>query len=201
MPTQARSYTAYIALGSNMPSRMGDPSVTLHAVLRILANWGDLAASPLLTTKPWGNTDQPPFQNAVARLETKDSPEDLLQRLHLLEEAFGRDRRHESFRWQPRCLDLDLIFYGSWDIPLCRENLKNLSRTKWGVSPKVRDEFFSVLTQADDTNNVFHHTRRDTTLLKLPHALWAERPFVKDPLRLLEPRYTALIKDVVLHSY
>jgi 2-amino-4-hydroxy-6-hydroxymethyldihydropteridine diphosphokinase len=166
VPKSSLRHTTYIALGSNMPSRVGDPHTTLHAALRILANWGTLAASPLLTTEPWGNTDQPPFQNAVARLETEDFPEDLLQRLHCLEEAFGRDRRREAVRWQPRCLDLDLIFYGTWD-----------------------------------KNNVFQHTHRDTGTLKLPHALWAERPFVKEPLRLVEPRYEALIKDVILHSH
>lgn len=65
-------------------------------------------ASPLLVTRAFGVTDQPDFVNAVARIETKLSPQELLARLHAIEVAAGRVR---SKRWGPRTLDLDLLDY------------------------------------------------------------------------------------------
>ena len=57
---------------------------------------------------PVGLTDQPPFTNAVASLETSLEPVALLDALLEIESRHGRVR---TVRWGPRTLDLDLIAY------------------------------------------------------------------------------------------
>lgn len=57
-----------------------------------------------------GPQDQPDFINAVAALETRLTPQALLQALLVIEAQHGR--RRDGMRWGPRSLDLDLLLYG-----------------------------------------------------------------------------------------
>ena len=97
-----------VALGSNQPGPWGDPAQTVATALTWLDRGGIRLkkASRLLVSAPYGVTDQPPFVNAVAEVETMLDPEALLRRLHLIERMAGRRR---NLRWGPRTLDLDLL--------------------------------------------------------------------------------------------
>ena len=98
---------AYVGFGANL----GDPAATLRAAAAELGRRaGPLAAaSPHLPLPdPSGVTDQPPFLNAVAALETELDPDALLEVLLAVEAAYGRVR---DVRWGPRTLDLDLIWF------------------------------------------------------------------------------------------
>jgi len=64
--------------------------------------------SPLLKNPPFGYTDQPDFFNALAWVQTSLSPQAFLKHLLHVEKHFGRVR---SFKYAPRTLDLDLIFF------------------------------------------------------------------------------------------
>ncbi|NBD94997.1 MAG: 2-amino-4-hydroxy-6-hydroxymethyldihydropteridine diphosphokinase, partial [Gammaproteobacteria bacterium] len=68
------------------------------------------AVSRYYFTPPWGDTEQPEFLNAVARLDTGQSAEDLLNALLAIESGLGRERGER--RWGPRVIDLDLLLYG-----------------------------------------------------------------------------------------
>jgi 2-amino-4-hydroxy-6-hydroxymethyldihydropteridine diphosphokinase len=101
-----------IALGANLPSRAGAPRETLSAALRSLSAH-DIrltATSSYYVTKAWPDPSDPPFVNAVARVETELLPRELLVRLHRIEESFGRKREKKN---APRTLDIDLIDYNS----------------------------------------------------------------------------------------
>jgi 2-amino-4-hydroxy-6-hydroxymethyldihydropteridine diphosphokinase len=95
-----------IGLGANL----GDPPRMLRDALRELTQFGQLVAvSSLYRTKPWGEPDQLDFYNAVALVETRLSPRDLLAALKDLERRLGR---RPSKRWGPRLIDLDILLYG-----------------------------------------------------------------------------------------
>jgi len=100
----------FIALGANLPSRLGPPQETIEAALHALADAGVHAESRsrLYRTQAWPDPRQPPFVNAVARVRTTLLPGTLMQLLHETETAFGRTR---SARNEPRTLDLDLLDY------------------------------------------------------------------------------------------
>jgi 2-amino-4-hydroxy-6-hydroxymethyldihydropteridine diphosphokinase len=101
---------AFVGLGGNV----GDVETTLTEAMWALDSMPQTsirAQSAFYRTPPWGNTDQPPFVNAVVELQTRLAPRVLLDLLIDIEARFGRDRS-EGEKWGPREIDLDLLVYG-----------------------------------------------------------------------------------------
>jgi 2-amino-4-hydroxy-6-hydroxymethyldihydropteridine diphosphokinase len=101
---------AFVGIGGNV----GDVQITLEEALWALDSMPQTsirAQSRMYRTPPWGNTEQPPFINAVVELQTRLTPRVLLDQLLDIEIRFGRDRA-EGEKWGPRELDLDLLLYG-----------------------------------------------------------------------------------------
>jgi 2-amino-4-hydroxy-6-hydroxymethyldihydropteridine diphosphokinase len=98
---------AYIGLGANLGDRE-------QAIRRAAELIGARRLSTIIETEPWGVTDQPPFLNAVAELETELRPRELLDELLRVERELGRVR--DGRRWGPRAIDLDLLLYGEETI-------------------------------------------------------------------------------------
>ena len=101
--------TAFISLGSNLKR---DNELSLKENFEIflqtfpensifvkkISNWYESEPLPL-SNQPW-------FINAVVKVSTNKSPEDLLYKLHEIENLFGRKR---SILNASRTIDLDLI--------------------------------------------------------------------------------------------
>jgi 2-amino-4-hydroxy-6-hydroxymethyldihydropteridine diphosphokinase len=97
--------TAFVALGANLGDRLG----TLQTAVDELGRLGAIEAiSSVYETDPVGYADQPPFLNAVVRIRTDRSANDLLTSLLGIEKRLGRVR---TFRNAPRVVDLDLLLY------------------------------------------------------------------------------------------
>ena len=99
---------AFIGLGSNL----GDPAAQIRRALRALAALPEtrlVRQSSLYRNPPAGYLNQPEFINAVARIETRLAPRDLLEELLAIERAHGRVRDIPN---GPRTLDLDILLYG-----------------------------------------------------------------------------------------
>jgi 2-amino-4-hydroxy-6-hydroxymethyldihydropteridine diphosphokinase len=95
-----------VSLGANL----GDRMARLRAGLEVLAQHVAVrAVSPVYETAPVGVTDQPPFLNAVARLDS-DDPEAVFAAAQAAEQSQGRVRTQ---RWGPRTLDVDVIVVDS----------------------------------------------------------------------------------------
>jgi 2-amino-4-hydroxy-6-hydroxymethyldihydropteridine diphosphokinase len=106
-----KSMLAAIALGSNLPSRLGAPEENVREAVRRVGDLGCVAAaSSLYRTAPVGYLEQPEFVNAAALLETELSPLELLRGLLAIEHAMGRDRGAAPAKG-PRVIDLDLLLY------------------------------------------------------------------------------------------
>ena len=100
-------HTAYIALGSNM----GDKEGYLRGAVEKLNEKPDcqvLQVSDFLITEPYGGVEQDDFLNGALVLRTLLSPEELLERLHEIEQEAHRER---VVHWGPRTLDLDILLY------------------------------------------------------------------------------------------
>jgi 2-amino-4-hydroxy-6-hydroxymethyldihydropteridine diphosphokinase len=100
---------AFIGLGANL----GDREPTLRAAVDALAAESGIevvAVSTLRETEPVGVGEQPRFLNGAAELETTLGARELLDRLLLVEQRFGRVRTPGEHG--PRTLDLDLLLYG-----------------------------------------------------------------------------------------
>lgn len=101
-------HTAYISLGSNM----GDREMYLEDAVAMLE--GDpgcevVQVTPWIETEPYGMLDQEKFLNGCLELRTIYDPYKLLEVLHEIEAAAGRERK---VHWGPRTLDLDILLYG-----------------------------------------------------------------------------------------
>ncbi|MBS0337561.1 MAG: 2-amino-4-hydroxy-6-hydroxymethyldihydropteridine diphosphokinase [Proteobacteria bacterium] len=100
--------SAFIGLGANL----ADPRAQVLRAFDELAHLPQsalVARSSLWRSAPLGYADQPEFVNAVARMESALSADELLDELQKVEAAHGRMR---SFANAPRTLDLDLLLYG-----------------------------------------------------------------------------------------
>ena len=107
----------YLSIGSNLQ----DPHQQVRMALQKLSQ---LPSTTLLRCSPWYvskamgldkkiNHDQPDYINAVAAIETRLEPHDLLHALQQIELAQGRTR---EIRWGARTLDLDILLYGDMHI-------------------------------------------------------------------------------------
>lgn len=100
-------HTAYIALGSNM----GDKEKYLNEAVEKLQQTSDcqvLKVSDFLVTAPYGGVEQDDFLNGALALKTLLTPQELLERLHEIEQEAHRER---LIHWGPRTLDLDILLY------------------------------------------------------------------------------------------
>lgn len=95
-----------LALGSNLGDRLG----ALRKAVELLRSIVDITTvSPVYETAPAYVTDQPVFLNAAVAGTTKLEPLALLWSVKDLEHEIGRT---PTFRYGPRVIDIDIVFYG-----------------------------------------------------------------------------------------
>jgi 2-amino-4-hydroxy-6-hydroxymethyldihydropteridine diphosphokinase len=95
----------FLALGSNV----GDGDKYFDQAINLLSEkLSNILQAPRYKSKAVGFTDQADFTNSAIYGETKLGPQELLKFTQSIEEKVGRIRR---FRWGPREIDIDIIFY------------------------------------------------------------------------------------------
>ncbi len=98
-------HVIFLSTGSNI----GDRALNLYqAITRLTPSVQSLAQSSIYESEPWGYVDQPAFLNQVIKAGTTLEPFDLLAYLKDIEVSIGRQ---ETFRFGPRLIDLDILFY------------------------------------------------------------------------------------------
>ena len=98
---------AFIGLGSNLGDRVGNIQKAIGEISKL----GYVSTvSSLYETEPVGVENQPDFINCVIKLEISLSPYGLLVSLQSIEKGLGRERERRE-KWEPRTIDLDIIFY------------------------------------------------------------------------------------------
>jgi 2-amino-4-hydroxy-6-hydroxymethyldihydropteridine diphosphokinase len=98
-------HTVFIALGTNLGDRL---KILQEAIAHLPPRVQPRRLSPVYQTAPWGYPDQPDYLNQVIEAETDLEPRDLLKYLKKLETRLGRK---PSFRYGPRLIDMDILFY------------------------------------------------------------------------------------------
>ena len=99
------AHTVYLSIGSNLGDRLANIQSAITSLSECVQ---PLAQSSVYETEPWGFSDQPKFFNLALKGETELSPLDLLTYLKGIETSMGRT---ETFRYGPRIIDLDILFY------------------------------------------------------------------------------------------
>jgi len=99
------NHTVYLSLGTNIGNRAENLK---QAITSLPPQMRVKKKSKVFETPPWGYTDQEPFLNQVVKVTTYLEPEPLLKHLKRLEVALGRKA---TFRYGPRLIDLDILFF------------------------------------------------------------------------------------------
>lgn len=99
--------TVFVGIGSNR----GDRRKNILRAVELLKTNGQkiLKISSIRETRPYGYKKQHLFLNAAVKLKTKLLPEDFLLLCKKIEKEIGRKK---SFKWGPREIDLDILFFG-----------------------------------------------------------------------------------------
>ncbi|MBN1882745.1 MAG: 2-amino-4-hydroxy-6-hydroxymethyldihydropteridine diphosphokinase [Deltaproteobacteria bacterium] len=103
---------AYLGFGSNL----GDRRKQILGAMELLdaaEGISVVSRSSLYETEPVGETDQPPFLNAAAGVETELSPRELLVLIWEIEKTIGRT---PTYRWGPREIDIDIVLFENFII-------------------------------------------------------------------------------------
>lgn len=100
---------AYIGLGSNLSSPIDQLNAALDSIAK-LSNTDVIQTSSFYGSKPQGPQDQPDFVNAVCKISTQLSAQDLLKALQAIEQQQGRVKKRH---WGERLIDLDILLYGN----------------------------------------------------------------------------------------
>nr|NJM04832.1 2-amino-4-hydroxy-6-hydroxymethyldihydropteridine diphosphokinase [Desulfobacula sp.] len=101
-------HQAYLSIGSNR----GEKRKNLDNAITRLAGHEKITVmsiSSFYMTEPQNFKDQDWFLNAVLKIKTELAPEDLLLVLKQLEKSLDKDGK--AFRFGPRTIDLDIIYY------------------------------------------------------------------------------------------
>jgi 2-amino-4-hydroxy-6-hydroxymethyldihydropteridine diphosphokinase len=97
--------TTYLSLGTNK----GDRKDYLEKALILLDHYGYVSkVSSYYETEPYGVSDQDLFINIVCKFEIDLSPEKLLKTVKKIEKKL---KRSTLYRWGPREIDIDIIYY------------------------------------------------------------------------------------------
>lgn len=97
----------YLGLGSNV----GDKLFNLQSAVDLINQIPDClieVASSVYETKPFGNSEQENFLNAVIKISTSLDQFSLFAKLKEIERKIGRKFRS---KWGPREIDIDILFF------------------------------------------------------------------------------------------
>jgi len=145
----------FLGIGTNL----GERERNLHEARAILSQRLEiLKESSVYQTAPWGYLDQPAFLNQVIEAQTDLSSLNLLDFLKHTEKQLGRQA---NFRYGPRLIDLDILFYGNRIIQTPRLQIPH---------PRLVERAF-VLVPMTEIAPDFVHPQNKQTIAQLLAAL------------------------------
>ncbi len=134
-------HVIYLSLGSNLGNRQANLQ---NAISQLHTKISIFTSSSVYETEPWGYSDQPLFLNQVVKANTQLDPIDLLSFLKEIEVSMGRK---ETFRFGPRPIDLDILFY---------DDLILNSPTLTIPHPRIAERSFVLVPLAEIASDLRH---------------------------------------------
>lgn len=160
-----------LSLGSNM----GESEETLRDAVQFLADTPDVIlvdVSPVYQTAPVGDVEQDDFLNLIVIAESTLEPLTILDRVHAIEEHFGRER---VIIGGPRTLDIDLVMVGrhgsqsGLKLPHPRAHERAFVLVPWlDVEPHAELGDLGPIAELVEDLDLDGVTRRDDIVIEMP---------------------------------
>lgn len=132
----------YLLLGSNIGNRFKNLE---KATQLIESKIGKISKrSKIYETEPWGEKEQDAFLNQALEVDTKLKPKGLIKAIGDLEKLIGRE---ETYKWGPREIDIDILFYGD-------EMISEVDLTI--PHPFIHERLFTLIPLNDICPDKFH---------------------------------------------
>ncbi|NWG04957.1 MAG: 2-amino-4-hydroxy-6-hydroxymethyldihydropteridine diphosphokinase [Syntrophaceae bacterium] len=136
-------HIVYIGIGSNVGDKIHQCERAISEILKVDSHTL-LAKSSFFKTQPVGYTSQDWFVNSVIKIETNLEASELLQALKNIESQLGRK---ETFRWGPRAIDLDILFF---------DDIKIQTKEIQIPHPLIQDRQFVLIPLAQIDQHFVH---------------------------------------------
>lgn len=163
-----------IALGGNVErGRRGIADLLKEAISALDRGAGRITrVSRFFRSPAFPPGSGPDYINAALAMESDETPEQVLARLHEVEQAFGRERKK---RWGARVLDLDLLGCGDevrpseavwrqWrDLPLDRQ-MAEAPEELILPHPRLQDRAFVLVPLAEVAPEWLHPVMRKSVM-------------------------------------
>ena len=100
----------YLSLGSNIGDRTDNLT---KAIVELSKKMKIVKFSSIYETEPLLFENQNTFLNMVLEVDYKGSPDQLLESIKKIENDMGRE---STFRYGPRLIDIDIIFFNNYEV-------------------------------------------------------------------------------------
>ena len=142
-------HIAYIGIGSNLGNPFRQCEKAISEILKVDRH-KLLARSSFYKTEPLGYALQDWFVNGVVKIETDLEPLSLLQSLKTIERQLGRKG---TFRWGPRVIDLDILFFNDTCVETPELQVPH---------PRIQERKFVLVPLVEIDSNLFHPVFKKT---------------------------------------
>lgn len=107
----------YLSLGSDIGDRLNN---LFEATVWLEREAGEIMSrSSVYETESWGFESENPFLNQVILIQTTLAPDELMEKIGLIEKSLGRIRKNTGY--ESRNIDVDILFYD--DLIYQKKNL------------------------------------------------------------------------------
>ena len=139
----------YLSLGSNLGDKLANLKKTIYYLKK---NIKVLKISKFYKTEPVGYKNQDWFLNCTVEAETDINPLDLLKLLKSIEKKL---KRVKTWKYGPRTIDIDIIFYGD-----------KVTKTRKLVipHPRMHRRLFVLEPLSNIKPNLVHPTIKNTII-------------------------------------
>lgn len=157
---------AFLLLGTNMGNRLQNLRQAVREIALHQETIRVIKLSSIYETAAWGKLEQDDYLNQALKIETTLSPQQLLEVTASVETAMGRTRKKV---WEPRIIDIDIIFYNQLII---KEKTLTLPH------PHLQERRFVLMPLAEIAAGFIHPVFKKSVrslLTDCPDPLWVKR--------------------------